>query len=175
MVNIYGFSCFHFTIVLESGFLDPGHYLYRRLIFIMPFLKPSSIPDFLLWSFFSYSNPTFFLSSDSIFSTKIAPKLRKQFWSMTLHQSHGQGVTLAQPGTWPHTSLVHKFTDVDMCKATTIIINIVYACFCKGVQIIYIYIYCGECTLTAHMCLCNIVWSSTSVPKYGKLRAITLC
>ena len=82
-VDIYGSSCFHFTVVLESRFLDPGHNHYCQLISIMPFLVLSSVPDFLLWSFFSYFNPSFFLFFDSVFSTKIAPKLRKQIWSMT--------------------------------------------------------------------------------------------
>src|SRR6202042_72525 len=76
-------SCFHFTLVSESGFLDPGHNHYRRLISIMPLSALSPVPDFLLWSPSSYYNPTFLLSSDSVFSTKNAPKLQKQFPSMT--------------------------------------------------------------------------------------------
>src|SRR6202167_210322 len=76
-------SCFHFTLVSESGFLDPGHNHYRRLISIMPLSALSPVPDFLLWSPSSHYNPTFLLSSDSVFSTKNAPKLQKQFPSMT--------------------------------------------------------------------------------------------
>src|ERR1700683_4586012 len=49
----------------------------------MLLLALSPVPDFLLWSLFSYYNPTFLLSSDSVFSTKNAPKLQKQFRSMT--------------------------------------------------------------------------------------------
>src|SRR6202167_6352531 len=76
-------SCFHFTVVSESGFLDPGHNHYCQLISIMPLLALSPVPDFPLWSPFSYYSSTSLLSSDSVFSTKIAPKLRKQFQSMT--------------------------------------------------------------------------------------------
>src|ERR1700685_3410870 len=76
-------SCFHFTLVSESGFLDPGHNHYRRLISIMPLSALSPVPDFLLWSPSPYYHPTFLLSSDSVFSTKNAPKLQKQFPSMT--------------------------------------------------------------------------------------------
>src|ERR1700733_10599594 len=43
-------SCFHFTLVSEFGFLDPGHNHYRRLISIMPLSALSPVPDFLLWS-----------------------------------------------------------------------------------------------------------------------------
>jgi hypothetical protein len=49
----------------------------------MPLSALSPVPDFLLWSPSSYYNPTFLLSSDSVFSTKNAPKLQKQFPSMT--------------------------------------------------------------------------------------------
>src|ERR1700683_5109107 len=57
----------HFTTVLESGFLDPGHNRYRRSIFIMLFLAPSPVPDFLFWSIFPYCIPIFFLSSTGVF------------------------------------------------------------------------------------------------------------
>src|ERR1700685_919882 len=83
MVDIYGSLCIHFTVVSESGFLGLGHNRYRQLISIMPLLALSPVPDFLLWSPFSYYNSTFLLFSDSVFSTKIALKLRKQFQSMT--------------------------------------------------------------------------------------------
>src|SRR6202046_1366599 len=65
------------------GIRVPGHNHYRRLISIMPLSALSPVPDFLLWSPSSYYNPTFLLSSDSVFSTKNAPKLQKQFPSMT--------------------------------------------------------------------------------------------
>ena len=102
MVNIYGSSCFHFTIVSESGFLNPGHNRYRQLISIMPFLALSPVPNFLLWSPFSYYNSTSLLSSDSDFSTKIAPKLRKQFRSMT-------------PKSQTCLQVVKKFDNLIMC------------------------------------------------------------
>ena len=77
MVNIYGFLYFHFTTVSESGFPDPGHNHYHRLIFIMPFSAPSHVSDFLFWSIFSYCIPIFFLSSTGVFPLKIAPKTEK--------------------------------------------------------------------------------------------------
>src|ERR1700683_2316645 len=49
----------------------------------MPLLSLSPVPDFLLWSPFSYYNFTFLLSSDNIFSTKNAQQPQKQFRSMT--------------------------------------------------------------------------------------------
>src|ERR1700735_864057 len=49
----------------------------------MPPWALSPVPDFLLWPPFSYYNSTFLLSSDSVFSTKNAPKLQKQFRSTT--------------------------------------------------------------------------------------------
>ena len=52
----------------------------------MLLLALSPVPDFLLWSPFSYYNSTFLFSSYSVFFTKIASKLRKQFQSMTLSQ-----------------------------------------------------------------------------------------
>ena len=51
----------------------------------MPLSALSPVPDFLLWSPSPYYNPTFLLSSDSVFSTKNAPKLQKQFPSMTTY------------------------------------------------------------------------------------------
>ena len=90
-------SCFHFTLVSESGFLDPGHNHYRRLISIMPLSALSPVPDFLLWSPSSYYNPTFLLSSDSVFSTKNAPKLQKQFPSMTMHKPTTVITSYARP------------------------------------------------------------------------------
>src|ERR1700691_4886476 len=76
-------SCFHFTLVLESGFLEPGHTHIRRLISIKPLSALSPVPAFLLWSPYPYYNPTWHLSSDSVISTKNAPKLQKQLPSMT--------------------------------------------------------------------------------------------
>src|ERR1700690_4401424 len=83
MVNIYGSSCFHFTLVSESRFLDPGHNHYCRLIFIMLFLAPSPVPDFLFWPIFPYRIPIFFFSSTTVFPLNLLQKLRKQFQSMT--------------------------------------------------------------------------------------------
>ena len=88
MVNIYGFSCFHFTLVSESRFLDPGHNCYCWLIFIVLFSAPSPVPDFLFWPICPYRIPIVFFSSTTVFPLNLLQKLRKQFRSMTPGWQH---------------------------------------------------------------------------------------
>jgi hypothetical protein len=75
---------FHFTTVSVSGFLDQGHNHYLQLFFIMLLLASSPVPDFLLWSFFSYCNLTFFLS------LRVPNLLSIHFFTCVFYQFHMQ-------------------------------------------------------------------------------------